>query len=470
MSNSRSLSSEIVLFMGADDSGSGFAALAPLPILPRYPSSPREHVLTEPNTNRNLGCVCMSKARLVSGLRSPALASAAVFTAGGIGFALGNLLLARILPASEYGYISLFLSITQFGLALGPLGLDTLINRHRLGTDNMLLLRSAATGSLVGVLMGAVGWAIYGMSLALAVVLCVTVLAAALNRVAGAFFQSRQDFGFALFLTQIHNWILPCSVPLVLWLDEPEALPVALVAACGYALMMGIGWRKARQTHPARASQTSHPYLKEGLAIVGLQLAVSLLFQLDRLLIPKVLSIGDLAVYAVVASIAGAPFRMLQVGVGYSLLPRLRGCQSRLQAYQMIRHELAVMVAVSVTAAVVVMLLMPWIARDLLQGRYPISAALVRAIVLIGFVRVWNSFASAAVSALGSMRHLTLLNAASWVAVGVASLCAVHSGKLGLIGIVYGIGAGWALLAAVATVLALHAMHRWPRMAGAADT
>jgi O-antigen/teichoic acid export membrane protein len=241
----------------------------------------------------------------------------------------------------------------------------------------------------------------------------------------------------------------------VLWLDEPAALPVALVATCGYAAMVAIGWRKARQTHPAKAAQTSHPYIKEGLAIVGLQLAVSLLFQLDRLLIPKVLSIGDLAVYAVVASIAGAPFRMLQMGVGYSLLPRLRACQRRGEAYRVIRHELAVMVAVSVAAAVAVILLMPWIARDLLQGRYSINAALVHAIVLIGFVRVWNSFASATVAALGSTRHLTLLNAASWAAVGVATLCAVSSRELGLLGIVYGIGAGWATLAAVATALAL---------------
>jgi hypothetical protein len=80
--------------------------------------------------------------------------TAALFAAGGTGFALGNLLLARLLPESEYGYLSLSLSFVQLGHALGPLGLEIIINRRRLGPSPALLRRAASTSAAVGIAMG----------------------------------------------------------------------------------------------------------------------------------------------------------------------------------------------------------------------------------------------------------------------------------------------------------------------------
>ena len=73
--------------------------------------------------------------------------TAALFAAGGTGFALGNLLLARLLPESEYGYLSLSLSFVQLGHALGPLGLEIIINRRRLAPSPALLRRAASTSA-----------------------------------------------------------------------------------------------------------------------------------------------------------------------------------------------------------------------------------------------------------------------------------------------------------------------------------
>ena len=401
----------------------------------------------------------MSPQRTIRAIvRSPALMTAAIFGASGAGFAIGNVLLARLLPPSEYGYLALFLSLTQLGFALGPLGMETVINRHHLPASDALLRRGFATGALTGVGLAALAWLVYGVTLPLAIVLSFAVLAVTLNRMAGALFQTRQQFGTGLFLTQIHNWVLLCGVPVVLWLQYPKALPVVLLTVSGYAVTAYVGWRKAwRDRDDAREWPAVEPLFREGLSIVGLQLAVGLIFQLDRLLIPKLLSISDLATYSVVAAVAASPFRMLQTGVGYSLLPRLRACETAAQIRRLVAREAAVILLVSIAAAAIVVVLMPWITTTVLAGRYEIPASLITAVIVVGFVRVWNSFASSSVHALGSVRHLALLNLCSWIAVGLAALGAMLAQAHGLTGLVYGIGAGRATLALAATFIALHA-------------
>ena len=61
-----------------------------------------------------------------------------------------------------------------------------------------------------------------------------------------------------------------------------------------------------------------------GAAFAGLNASGLLLIQLERLVIPHVLPLADLALYGVLGAIAGSLFRVLQMGVGFSLLPRLR--------------------------------------------------------------------------------------------------------------------------------------------------
>ena len=60
------------------------------------------------------------------------------------------------------------------------------------------------------------------------------------------------------------------------------------------------------------------------LALAGLAASGLLLVQLERLVLPHLLPLSDLALYGVLGAIAGSLFRVLQMGVGFSLLPRLR--------------------------------------------------------------------------------------------------------------------------------------------------
>jgi O-antigen/teichoic acid export membrane protein len=410
-------------------------------------------------------------ARLRPVLRSPALWSALTFGAGGVGFAAGNILLARVLPEVEYGRVALFLALTQLGIVMGPVGLETVINRHHLSASRGLLSRVAVTSAVVGVGLAAVSWAFYGFGIALAIALALTVLAAATNRTAGSFFQSRRKFGTSLFLILIHNWIVLIAVPVVLFSGRPEAVPAALTIAGGYLMTAVIGWRKGfemrRATEAPPATISSSTLIQEGVAAMGLQIAVGAFFQLDRLIIPNALSIRDLAVYSVVSSIAASPFRMLQTGVGFALLPRLKACETRAAVMRLIRHEMFVMTGISVLAAIGVLLFTPWLLGVVLKSRYAFPMSLLYAMVVVGFVRVAGGISGAIVSALGSARQLALLNVFSWVSLGIAVIGAFAARSGGLTGVVYGIGAGWLALALAGTVIGLRAVGARDVVAGA---
>jgi O-antigen/teichoic acid export membrane protein len=395
------------------------------------------------------------KASVLKMLRSPALGSALTFALGGAGFALGNILLARVLPPEEYGAVALFLALTQLGTEVGPLGLELIINRRRLVATYTILGKAVLTSAFAGIVFALYALGVYAMSATLSAVLTVAILFASLNRVAGAFFQARQKFALSLFLTIIHHWILVCAVPVVVLAQRPEALPAALTTLAGYLLMAFVGWKKAlvQSRNDGRLETRQHTPLVEGALGMGAQLAFSALFQVDRLLIPKLLSINELANYSVVATLAASPFRMLQIGLGYSLLPRLRECRTHEAIQRLLRHEVRVALVIGAIAAIGVVLVTPWILVELLDNRYAFTPYLLAAFVIVGFVRLWDGIARAVVTALGSERDLFWLNACGWAALAVSIVSSFALAWAGLTGIVYGVGAGWLALALATTAL-----------------
>lgn len=391
-------------------------------------------------------------------VRSPALRSAAVLGLGGAGFALGNLLLARVLPEGEFGKVSLLLSLVQVGGALGAPGIPTLINRHRWSVTPTLVAACAAGALIAGAATAWIAHDLYGFAPVLAWLLAAAVALAALGRVAGAFFQSRKRFGVSLLLTQSHNWLLLASVPLVVLLGLPQATTVAAILVLSYVVVSGLGLRRA-VSEPGETVAREN-WLPEALSAAGLMLATNLLFQLDRLLIGAVLTLQDLATYSVVAVVAGSAFRMLQVGTGYALVPRLRGCTRRSVALRLLAAEGSLLGAMGLVAALLILLLMPWLTDHFLAGRYDVSLGLVLVVIAIGFVRIWEGSMSAVVSALGSTRELSLLSVLGWITVGLSAACAAWAARFGLLGVVCGLGVGWCVLASGASALAARALSR----------
>ena len=384
-------------------------------------------------------------------LQSSSVQAAVGFTFGGIAFALATLFLARYMAPTEFGLLMLILALIQFGIGLGPFGLDLVVNRHRLPATGKLGGQVSVTAALAGLLVCLVAFYLYDIDLTLLVLLFLIIFASAVSRVASAFFQSAERFGGALVITQVHNVILLLAVPIALWMNDLSVAFFLDIVLVGYVLTMVFGWFAARAWLTDRGQPVGNMVLlKEGFGGLGIGFAVLVMMMLERYLIPIMLSLEAMATFSVLASVIGAPFRMMQIAIAFTLLPRLRAAVSRVEARRLIRSEIGIALAICLVGTAVVLLLGPWVIHAIVGDRYDIGLSLYVAAILSGYAKILQGTALAVVNALGSERTLNLMSAASWSSIGVAILAAWALLPFGLEGIIYGVGIGWLVQALVA--------------------
>lgn len=397
-------------------------------------------------------------------LRSPALRATTMLMAGGLGFAIANVLLARVLEPAEFGTISLFLALIQLTLTLGPFGLDLAINRHRLQATPTLRRWGFVTSFLSASAIAVIAWRLYDLQWPLLTCLLLAGVASSFNRFGTAVLQTQQRFGHSLFLGQVHNYVLLLAVPVLWLLGSTQALPIALMILASYVITSTLGWRASAKLNTDPDQRISlRDVLRESVAGFGILLATQVLWQLERLVIPGHLTLHDLATFAVVAAVAGSPFRMLQIGVGHTLLPGLRACSTATDVTRLMRREGAIVFGAAFASIIGIFLLMPFVTEQFLKGRYEITSALLVAVVVTGLVKVCNGFVSAIVQAYGSTTALAQFNFLSWLGLLAGVGCASYGARFGVTGVVYGVGVAWLIMTLAASVIALGAMRSWVR-------
>jgi len=169
----------------------------------------------------------------------------------------------------------------------------------------------------------------------------------------------------------------------------------------------------------------------------------------------------------VLAAIVGAPFRMLQLGVGYTLVPRLRGAGTPHARYRLLRREGAGAAVITLAGAAALWVITPGVARVLLHGKYELTGALVLAALVSGFAKVVSAFGTSVVTAIGSPRALTRMNLAGWVIIAGSMPAIALGARWGLVGVVYAVGLAWAVQAAVAFGLCAPALQEGRAPGGA---
>jgi hypothetical protein len=273
--------------------------------------------------------------------------------------------------------------------------------------------------------------------------------------VAGAQFQSEQRYGISLGITQSPNLLLLFIAAALTLSSVRTAWFPLFIFALGYVAAAAYGWRvllREREAKPVRGS--SFP-MGEALSFAGLNIVGMVLLQLDRLVIPHVLTMHDLATFGVLAAIAGSLFRVLSLGVGYTLLPRLRAAQSLAQQRHLMAHEAKLVGAIVVGGSAVVLLVTPLIERWFLAGKYHLATSLVIAAIVSGIAKIADSFAKSTVSALGTAAELSLVNLMGWASVGIGIWAAAIGARWGLAGVMLGVGVGWLMRALVAFYLTM---------------
>jgi O-antigen/teichoic acid export membrane protein len=374
---------------------------------------------------------------------SPTLRSMVVYGASGLAFAGGNLLLARALSTEHYALITLVVALATLGFHLAPLGIDSVVTRARVQVGPSLLKRVGVATTVVGLGVSIAALAAYGLSTGTALVLFAATVGGGLMLVAAARFQSEQRFALSLALVASPNLLLLLGALAVLAVSSRTATLPFVILAVGLVLVAGLGWLLIlREPRPDARQAFAIPW-GEAFALAGVSVAGMLLIQLERLVIPYVLPVADLALFGVLGAVAGSLFRLLQMGVGFTLLPRLRNATTVFERRQLIAHELRLAVVIAVTGAVAILVLTPVVERWLLAGKYHLSLGLVLAILFSGIVKIAHAFAKAAATALATPRELAFVNAAGWISVLLAIASAVGAARWGLAGVIYGVGTGW---------------------------
>ncbi|HWB39798.1 MAG TPA: hypothetical protein VG500_00980 [Gemmatimonadales bacterium] len=385
--------------------------------------------------------------------RSPTLRSVAVLGVSGVGFAVANLILARVLPTAEYALLTLVVALVNVGYPLAPAGVDGMVNRRPLEAGPRLLRRTMRAMVPVGLLFAAIALVGYQISPLLALLVLVSTMAGGALLVAAGQFQSEQRFGISLAINQSPNLILLLAALWVVLTGGRGAEPALVVWALGFLATAGLGWAILfRERHAKPHRSVAFPW-SESVAFAGLAAAGLLLIQLERLLIPYLLPLEDLATYGVLAAIVGSLFRVLQMGVGYSLLPRLRAAAGILERRRLITREVRLVLAIVALGSALIWVVTPLLERWFLDGKYHLSGALILAALVTGVAKIVNGFAQSTVSALADARELSMVSLLGWVAVGVAVLGAAGGARWGLAGVIYGVGLGWLMRALVALYL-----------------
>jgi O-antigen/teichoic acid export membrane protein len=382
--------------------------------------------------------------------------SMVVYGASGLAFVGANLLLARVLSTEQYALLTLLVALVTLGQYLAPMGFDALVTRGRVDVGPALLRRVAAVAVGVGIVVSFTAFFLYGLSAAAALWLLGGTAAGGLMLVAAARFQSQHRFLPALTLTMSQNLFLVLGAVATIAAGSRTADLSFHVLTIGIGLAAAVGWALALRERRDSSGQSAGVPWKEALTLAGVSAAGMLFIQLERLVIPHLLTVADLALFGVLGAIAGSVFRVLQMGVGFSLLPRLRNAANVLERRELIARELRFAVVVSAAGAVAVLTLTPLIERWLLAGKYHLPMALVVAVLFSGVAKIAHAFARATATAVATPRELVMLNGAGWVSVVIAIGAAAVAAPWGLAGVIYGISLGWLAWAIAAFALVMH--------------
>jgi len=385
---------------------------------------------------------------------SATVLSMVVYGGSGLAFVGANLLLARELSTREFALLTLLVALNTLGCYLAPLGLDGVVTRGQIDVGWPLLKRAAGVAAGVGLAVGVAASVLYELPPAMALLLFAGTAAGGLMLVASARFQREQRFGISLALVMSPNLLLLLGAIATIATRTRTADLSFEILTGGLCLTALLGWALVlRERRPAMAAAV--PW-NEALLLAGVAAAGMLFIQLERLVIPHVLSVADLALFGVLGAIAGSIFRLLQMGVGFSLLPRLRAAATVFERRQLIARELRFAVVIAAVGSAAILVLTPLIERWLLEGKYHLSMALLVAALFSGIAKIAHAFARAAATALATPRELAFVNWAGWLSAAFAIGSAVVAAPWGLTGVIYGVGVGWLAWAVMSFVVVSH--------------
>jgi O-antigen/teichoic acid export membrane protein len=395
-----------------------------------------DHAAAMPWHRRQVATLGSLAARF-SGVRA-----SAIYGLSGGAFAAGNLLLARSMEVAAFGRFALAIALFNIFAVVAPIGLDQVMLRHRIALRPGLLALLVAVSAGFGIAVGLASAALAGFTASEAAMLALSILAGGLIFVIGARLRAALREMAALAAATAASWLLLAIGLLGLLVPMPDALlPLALFAA-GNLVVAVIGFAAlARPGRVPSGDPVPVPW-REAMSLLSIVAIGAITIQMERLLIPVALTLSDLALFSVLASVALFPFRMASAGAGFGLIPKLRATQDRGLRLKLVRDELLSVGALLAAATLGVVVAAPFVAHLLTAGRYEIGFGLVLAACFNGGAKVLQALPRAILIGCGSERDMALLSRWGWLGLASGVACAFVVAPWGLAGVICGIGLG----------------------------
>jgi hypothetical protein len=405
-----------------------------------------------------------TKMKPLSALRnlvlSPTNRIALLYAFTGLGFSGANLILAKALPAAEYGTLALVVSVFALAAPLAPLGADGVILRRLLNPHPWILARVVGTSLAVSTITVVAVLLVYDIPSGLLPLLGLGLATGGVTMAAAASYQRLQRFIPALLLQQSANLFL-ITASLLMLINVVRALwfPVAAIAL-GYTLVAVLSWNRLLRDHSRAEFPRTDSYWTEALHFAGVSGGSLLLLQSERLLIPQVLSLEHLASFGVLAAVVIAPYRTLQMGANFSVLPRMRSADSVHERRRLLGKEAASLAVLVSLGSIALYWLAPLVFELIFADKYQFSRGLIVAGILAGIVRAVSGLSTGVATAVCNTRELGQLNTLTWLCTAVAAAGGIVGARWGLTGVVYGIAFGWLILSTAYAIKAFPHLRR----------
>ncbi|MDT0576970.1 hypothetical protein RM533_12410 [Croceicoccus sp. F390] len=391
--------------------------------------------------------------RIRQAARAPMVLSAGMFAASGALFAIGTLLLARTMPIEAFGRFALGVALFNLFSLVAPAGLDQLVLRMRLAVGWRLAGLIAASGVALGSLVAVVTFWSGGLLAAEAAMTMAAIAAGGMSVMVAGVLRASGRTASAVPYTTGANWIILAIGLVGLVVPFSSALaPLALFAA-GNLLRALIGWRMLlRERQP---EHTGAPVdWPQAAALVGIATVGTAMLQMERLLIPIVLDLTDLALFAVLSSTVMFPFRLLNQAAGFALTPLLANEPDPQRRRALVHKEALIVTALAAVAAGCAVALAPPIVGWITSDAYRITGPLVLAGCANGMVKLLYAVTRSVVTACGTRAQIGRLNGLGLLWILLATLGGATGATFGLTGLLLGVAAGGLLTVLPLWVLA----------------
>lgn len=377
-------------------------------------------------------------------LASPVVYTAALYGASGLGFAAANLILARALSTTDFALVTLLMALLNLSIPLAMLGVDGVVLRRLIDLGPRTLRRVLITSTAVAVVTVAIGRLAYQLDPWLLTILFPSIIAAGATYLASAKLRSNQRFALSLLLQQFSNYLFLAAAIAIAYFGIRQPWFPFVILLIGYVAAAVLVWTRLLKEALRRERLVEEFPWQDALFYAGMQSAGILLLGLERLLVPVLLSLADLATLGVLSAVALAPFHLLEMAVGYTLLPRLRAAAAVATRRRLVAYETVLVAVIALVGGIAVWYLAPVVADLIVGDKYELTPALLLATIVAGVVRVASSLTRATATAFCTTRELGHLAVLTWLAVGAAGLGALAGAQWGLVGVIYGVTLGWA--------------------------